>query len=27
VGCKSPVRKRELIGGQYTKCKPSKQKY
>jgi hypothetical protein len=24
VGCKSPVRKRELIGGQYTKCKPNK---
>ena len=23
VGCKSPVRKRELIGGQYTKCKPN----
>ena len=23
VGCKSPVRKRELIGGQYTKCKPT----
>ena len=23
VGCKSPVRKRELIGGQYTKCNRS----
>jgi hypothetical protein len=25
VGCKSPGRKRELIGGQDTKCKPTKQ--
>jgi hypothetical protein len=27
VGCKSPVRKRDCFGGQYTKCKPTKQKY